>query len=54
MDKKLKLNESQMKNIHGGLAPFLIIMVVDAFLLGTMSGYMFETYISEYKSGGDE
>ena len=54
MDKKLKLNESQMKKIHGGLAPFLIIMVVDAFLLGTMSGYMFETYISEYKSGGDE
>tara|TARA_B100001093_G_scaffold520149_1_gene613179 strand:- start:16794 stop:16958 length:165 start_codon:yes stop_codon:yes gene_type:complete len=54
MDKKLKLNESQMKKFHGGLAPFLLIMVVDAVLLGTMSGYMYETYITEYKSGGDE
>ena len=54
MDKKLKLNESQMTHIHGGLAPFPIIMVVDAVLLGTMSGYMYETYITEYKSGDHE
>ena len=54
MIERLKLNDSQMKKYHGGLAPFLLIMVVDAVLLGTMSGYMYETYITEYTSDNDE
>ncbi|WP_181044192.1 hypothetical protein [Aureicoccus marinus] len=42
------LRRSEQKEIKGGILPVLLVMTLDAILLGTMGGYIYESFTSDH------
>jgi len=46
---KRTISISEMKKVRGGFLPFVVILAIDAALLGFMSGYIYESFTSDHK-----
>ena len=46
---KRALSIPEMKKVRGGFLPFVLILVIDATLLGFMSGYIYESFTSDHQ-----
>ena len=46
---KRALSIPEMKEVRGGFLPFVVILVIDATLLGFMSGYIYESFTSDHQ-----
>ena len=43
-----KLGRSELKETKGGILPVLLVMTLDAVLLGAMGGYIYESFTSDH------
>ena len=43
-----ELERSKQKEMKGGILPVLLVMTLDAVLLGTMGGYIYESFTSDH------
>ena len=43
-----ELEGSKQKEMKGGILPVLLVMTLDAVLLGTMGGYIYESFTSDH------
>lgn len=46
---KRTLSIPEMKKVRGGFLPFVVILVIDATLLGFMSGYIYESFTNDHR-----
>ena len=46
---KRTLSIPEMKKVRGGFLPFVVILVIDAALLGFMSGYIYESFTNDHR-----
>ncbi len=46
---KRALSIPEMKKASGGFLPFVVILVIDAALLGFMTGYIYESFTSDHQ-----
>lgn len=44
----LELNHKEVRATKAGFLPFLVIIAIDAAVLGFMSGYIYESYTSDH------
>lgn len=44
----LELNHKEVQTTRAGFLPFLVVLAVDAVLLGFMGGYIYESYTSDH------
>lgn len=48
MRGRRKVGKKESRSIRGGLLPLLLVLTVDAVLLGTMGGYIYESLTSDH------
>ena len=46
--RRIGLKDVATKKVKGGLLPLLLVLTVDAVLLGTMGGYIYESFTSDH------
>jgi hypothetical protein len=44
----LELDHKEVKTNKAGFLPFLLVIAIDAAVLGFMSGYIYESYTSDH------
>lgn len=42
------LTKVENEKVKGGILPVLLVLTIDAVLLGTMGGYIYESFTSEH------
>lgn len=42
------LTKVEKEKVKGGILPVLLILTIDAVLLGTMGGYIYESFTSDH------
>ena len=48
MRGRQRVKKKECQGIKGGLLPLLLVLTVDAVLLGTMGGYIYESLTSDH------
>lgn len=42
------LSNAEQGKVKGGILPVLLVLTIDAVLLGTMGGYIYESFTSDH------
>ena len=42
------LTKVEKEKVKGGILPVLLVLTIDAVLLGTMGGYIYESFTSDH------